>query len=114
MPSLVKRNFICDANIYRHLRIKRKFPMKERTKLTYIYFCVIFVLLETFVNIDFPPGVNASIVTVDESGAYNKLTVKITDDVPRPLCQQTLDTLEVRMVYFLKAFCPTGFSNDLF
>ena len=107
MPSLVKRNFICDVNIYRHLRIKRKFLMKERTKLTYIYFCVIFVLLKTFVDIDFPPGVNASIVSVDESGAYNKLTVKITDDVPRPLCQQTLDTLEVRMVYFLNSFCLT-------
>ena len=59
-------------------------------------FCVALMLYGTFSDTQILSGVQASIASVDSNGAYNKLTVKITDQVPRQLCQQTLDTLEVR------------------
>ena len=60
------------------------------------HFTVICILIETFGGTNLLSGVEGSIASVDRFGAYNKLTVKITDQVPRQLCQQTLDTLEVR------------------
>ena len=60
------------------------------------YFTVICILFGTFSGTNLLSAVEGSIASVDRFGAYNKLTVKITDQVPRQLCQQTLDTLEVR------------------
>ena len=60
------------------------------------YFTVICILFGTFCGTNLLSAVEGSIASVDRFGAYNKLTVKITDQVPRQLCQQTLDTLEVR------------------
>ena len=69
--------------------------MKRKIVLRW-YFTVICILFETFSGTNLLSGVEGSIASVDRFGAYNKLTVKITDQVPRQLCQQTLDTLEVR------------------
>ena len=69
--------------------------MKRKIVLRW-YFTVICILFETFSGTNLLSGVGGSIASVDRFGAYNKLTVKITDQVPRQLCQQTLDTLEVR------------------
>ena len=70
---------------------------KMRNKMVLIWhFSVILILFETFSGTKLLSGVDGSIASVDRFGAYNKLTVKITDQVPRQLCQQTLDTLEVR------------------
>ena len=81
---------------YRHLKTKNYCPLKMDRKSLFGGFCVIFILFGTFSDIHILSAVEASIVSVDSNGAYNKLTVKITDKVPRQLCQQTLDTLEVR------------------
>ena len=69
-------------------RLKLAFPVFK-------CFCTTVFLLALFGGIEKLSGVRASIASVDSNGAYNKLTVKISDQVPRQLCQQTLDTLEV-------------------
>ena len=82
------------------LSLKRKKVLsleKMRKKMVLSWrFSVILILFETFSGTKLLSGVDGSIARVDRFGAYNKLTVKITDHVPRQLCQQTLDTLEVR------------------
>ena len=82
------------------LSLKRKKVLsleKMRKKMVLSWrFSVILILFETFSGTKLLSGVDGSIASVDRFGAYNKLTVKITDQVPRQLCQQTLDTLEVR------------------
>ena len=82
------------------LSLKRKKVLsleKMRKKMVLSWrFLVILILFETFSGTKLLSGVDGSIASVDRFGAYNKLTVKITDQVPRQLCQQTLDTLEVR------------------
>ena len=70
-----------------------------KRKSVFGYFCVMFMVIGTFSGIGNLTEVEASIASVDSNGAYNKLTVKITDQVPRQLCKQTLDTLEVRPFY---------------
>lgn len=38
----------------------------------------------------------ASMLTVKNGGEYQRVTVKISEDVPRQFCQQVLDNVEVR------------------
>ena len=48
-----------------------------------------------------PPGVVSSRLRVDpETGLYTGFTVKISDQVPRQFCRQTLDKLEVGHLHF--------------
>ena len=69
-------------------RLKLAFPVFK-------CFSTTIFLLALFGGIEKLSGVRASIASVDSNGVYNKLTVKISEQVPRQLCQQTLDTLEV-------------------
>ena len=41
---------------------------------------------------------NASILKIDEDFKYQRISVEVSDKVPRHLCQNTLDRLEVRTV----------------
>ena len=45
-------------------------------------------------------------ISVDpESGLYTGLTVKISDQVPRQFCKQTLDKLEVSLASKVTRYC---------
>ena len=85
-------------NIIMRQPLHEKFRQRK-VLLSFRRFCIVtFLLFELFRA---SPSVNllsaqASIVSVDSNGVYNKLTVKISDQVPRQLCHQTLDRLEVR------------------
>ena len=41
---------------------------------------------------------NASILKIDEDFKYQRISVEVSDKVPRHLCQNTLDRLEVRQL----------------
>ena len=43
---------------------------------------------------------NASILKIDEDFKYQRISVEVSDKVPRHLCQNTLDRLEVRTQQF--------------
>jgi hypothetical protein len=93
---IMTKNFIRRDKGYTHLKTKIDYPPKMELNSVFGNFCVVLLLYGTLSGIQMLSGVQASIASVDSNGAYNKLTVKITDQVPRQLCQQTLDTLEVR------------------
>ena len=93
---IMTKNLIRRDKHNKHLRNKRDYPLKMELNSVFGKFCVILMLYGTYSGIQMLSGVQASIASVDSNGVYNKLTVKITDQVPRQLCQQTLDTLEVR------------------
>ena len=45
----------------------------------------------------------SSLIQIDsENHLYQRLTVEVTDQVPRHLCQETLSHLEVRKMFFVK------------
>ena len=43
-----------------------------------------------------PSNVQGSILKIDEDRIYSRMTVQISENVPRQLCKATLDNLEVR------------------
>ena len=66
----------------------KKFKMGSKTAL--------FLLLQTVLY------AQSSLIQIDsENHLYQRLTVEVTDQVPRHLCQETLSHLEVRK----KIFC---------
>ena len=93
---LLNRKILRKDKRYQQLKNKTCYTTKMAHSL-FSYFCTLVLILEIASVTQTLSGVRASIVSVDSNGAYNKLTVKITDHVPRQLCQQTLDTLEVRL-----------------
>ena len=93
---LICRNIARQDKNYQKLKNKKFYSSKMAYSL-FNSFCTIIVFVEIFGGIERLSGAQGSIASVDINGAYNKLTVKITDQVPRQLCQQTLDTLEVRI-----------------
>ena len=46
-------------------------------------------------------SVKASILKIDENFKYQRISVEVSDKVPRHLCQNTLDHLEVRATIFM-------------
>lgn len=48
---------------------------------------------------------SASVILLDDdAGVYNRLTVRISDAVPRQLCHKTIKNLQVRQI-LLSPFC---------
>ena len=54
-----------------------------------ILFLSVFVLLPA-------SNVQGSILKIDKDRIYSRMTVQISENVPRQLCKATLDNLEVR------------------
>ena len=48
--------------------------------------------------------IQSSLVQIDSDRLYQRLTVQVTDQVPRHLCQNTLIQLEVRSILILFRF----------
>ena len=48
--------------------------------------------------------IQSSLVQIDSDRLYQRLTVQVTDQVPRHLCQNTLIQLEVRSILILFSF----------
>ena len=94
----INENRLWIAKSYQRLNTDTFCHLKMRRNLIFRkYFFVIAMFFGTFCGLENLSAVQASIANVDRNGAYNKLTVKITEQVPRQLCQQTLDNLEVRL-----------------
>ena len=58
----------------------------------------LFLWLSVLLN---PFNVQGSILKIDKEKIYTRMTVQISENVPRQLCKATLDNLEVRTRYKL-------------
>ena len=78
--------------------VKHKRDKKVTMVEKLIIWCFIFCALLNNVQ-----DTNASVLTV-ENGVYKRLTVQVSEAVPRQLCHRAINNLQVRNLYYIYKF----------